>query len=111
MLMTADQVKKALTLAEASELLRGRGGKRPSLGTMRRWANPRRGCRVPGREEPLVLTTVRWGQDILTLPEWVEAFAQARAATPPVAPICRQPRTREAEVRSAAKRLDKAGVK
>ncbi len=112
-MLTPEQIRRALSLAEAAALLRGRGGKRPSLCTVRRWANPRRGCKVPGRPEPVILTTVRCGQDVLTLPEWVEAFSRARVSSRPAQPpaVERPPLARSVAARAAAARLDRAGIK
>ena len=70
----------AIGLSTAAKRMRGRGGKAPSVETVRRWANPRRGCFPQGKGGPrLVLATIRMSGELLTLPEWVEAFERDRA--------------------------------
>jgi len=69
----------ALIGMTAARLMRGRGGRAPSVETVRRWAGPKRGCYPQGRQGPqLVLMTIRMNGELLTLPEWVEAFEEAR---------------------------------
>jgi len=77
--MDAADVKRLISLTEAAKLIRGKGGKRPHVASMRRWANPKRGYRARGSlAAPIVLRTVRIGPDVCTLPEWVEEFERAR---------------------------------
>lgn len=78
---TTDPIDHArlISLAAASHLLRGRGGKAPSIHSMRRWAHPQRGWTAPSGEK-VFLRSVKVGGEILVLPEWVEDFVQARIA-------------------------------
>lgn len=77
---TAD-VKRLISLTEAAKLIRGKGGKRAHVASVRRWADPKRGYRPRGSlAAPVVLRTVRIGPDVCTLPEWVEEFERARLA-------------------------------
>lgn len=112
--MTHDDVKRCIGLKAAAALLRGRGGKPPSLDTVRRWANPRRGYRPRGNYAgpPLVLATCRLGNDLVTLPEWVEEFERRRfqMGTTRVMPT-RTPRQAAAALRRAEEYLDAQGVK
>lgn len=56
-------------------------GKRPNLQQVQRWANPRRGYQPIGKDGPtLVLPTVKVGREYLTMPDWVQWFANARTA-------------------------------
>lgn len=110
--MTVD-VSRMMTLGDAAKLLQGRGNKRPCLETMRRWANPKRGCRVAGNT--VILCTVRVGRDLLTMKEWVEAFDAARIkagirAEIPEAALPRSPAKRKAAHRRAERVLDAAGI-
>jgi hypothetical protein len=102
---------RQLSLTEAAKLLRGRGGKAPSVDTLRRWANPNRGCRVG--ELQLLLPTVRVGGEVLTMPEWVQAFAKMRArlgVRKVLPPVARPARQRAAAQRRATERLKAAGI-
>src|SRR5688572_4306519 len=97
-----------IPLREAARLLRGRGGKAPSLSTLRRWANVREGYKRPGYDgPPVLLRTVRLGQDVLTHPDWVAAFERERLAAGRPAPaelariFPRPERTRLADIRRA----------
>jgi hypothetical protein len=72
---------QAIGLSEAARLVRGRGGRPACVETLRRWANPKRGCRPAGKCGPkLVLKTHKLNNEILTLPQWVREFEQDRAA-------------------------------
>lgn len=70
---------RLITLSAASHLLRGRRGKSPSLWSMRRWCNPKRGWTGPDGNR-IFLRSVKVGGEILLLPEWIEDFEQARIA-------------------------------
>ncbi len=65
----------ALTLIDATKLLRGRRGA-PAYNTVMRWARPNQGYSVGMVRVVLptvLLNGVRW-----TMPAWVRAFEQAR---------------------------------
>lgn len=105
---------KLISLRAACQLLRGRSGRPPNVGTVRRWARHHEGCRPLGASGPVVvLRTVRMNGDILTLPEWVAAFERERLeiGTQGEAPKIVAGRTRAASIRRAEAALDKAGVK
>lgn len=77
--MDAVDTKRLISLTEAAKLIRGKGGKRAHVASVRRWASPKRGYRPRGSlAAPIVLRTVRIGPDVCTLPEWVEEFERAR---------------------------------
>lgn len=109
-----DWMRRAIGLARACELLRGREGRPPALATVRGWARPGEGYRPRGwRGEPVVLRTVVVGRDYLTLPEWVAEFERERLRLgqlarqgPPAAPA----RKAQAMHRRAEAALDEAGV-
>ena len=102
-------------LAAAAKLMRGRGGKPPSIESLRRWANPLRGYRPCGPTGPtLVLQTVKLNGEFLTCERWVREFEAAREragvrAAPPV--LARPARSRAAAHRRAEEALDRAGVR
>lgn len=116
--MTVDvevDLSRAIGLAAAAKLMRGRGGKPPSVESVRRWANPKRGCRPRGKDGPQVLLmTIRVSNELVTLPEWVQAFEAKRAqlglrgAQPAAPPV--SDRTRQAENRRADEVLARAGI-
>ncbi len=104
---------KTITLATAAELLATRGERRPCLETLRRWANPKRGCRVNGVR--LVLCTVRVGRDLLTTAEWVKAFDAERLraglrSEVPEATLPRSPSKRRQGHERATRTLEAAGI-
>lgn len=109
---------RAISLTEAAKLMRGRGGKRPSVETVRRWANPKKGCWPQGRGEgrrQLLLRVVRLNGEMLTSETWVRDFELARArlgARPQPDPRLqlRTPRQREAAQRRARERLARDGI-
>ena len=110
--LTSSQVGRLVSLAEAaaSGWVRGRGGRAPHAKTLQRWADPRKGCKLPGGAA--VLETVRVGRDLLTLHEWCEAFELRRArAGRRVAPPDPDPpgRTRRASRRAAREWLESRG--
>ena len=72
-----EDVVRLMPLRKAAELMRGRDGKPPSIQSVRDWTNPKRGYRAGRRV--LVLWSTRINGEILTLPERVEEFEQARA--------------------------------
>lgn len=107
---------KAIGLADAAKLMRGRGGRAASVETLRRWANEKRGCRPQGPTGPqLVLQTIRLGGELLTTPEWVKAFEMerlrlgVRAGRTMPAPE-RSPAKRERAQKKARKKLQRIGV-
>lgn len=106
---------RAIGMGEAAKLIRGKGGKLGiALDTVRRWANPVKGCKTPGGT--LVLAAVRWSNQLLTLPEWVRAFEDARSRACGLVvtgghSAARPQRARKAAHRRAAEMLDRAGVK
>lgn len=107
---------RAIGLAEAARRMRGRGGRPPSTSTVRRWADPRQGYRPQGHTgQPIVLRTLRVGQDLATLPEWIEEFELSRERLGAVVilplPVRGVPaRTRNAAHRRAEQALDEAGI-
>lgn len=105
-------LSKAISLTEAAKLIRGKGGRPPSVVTLRRWANPRKGCYPQGAGGPcVVLHTVRVSGDILTTREWVEAFERARVkAGDRLASPVRSPRAAKAAHRRAEAELDRKGI-
>lgn len=112
--ITWDTIDRTITLTEAAKLLRMHG-RTPHLGSVRRWADPRRGYRPRGYTGPAaILKTLRVGQAILTLPEWVREFAEERLRLGleqdrPAVPA-RSPRAQAAGHRRAEAELDRAGV-
>lgn len=107
---------KAVSLTEAAKLMCGKGGKHPSVETLRRWANPERGCRPSGPDgDRIVLPTVRLGGELLTMPAWVEWFEQmrvrlgARTVIKPELP--QTPGQRLRAQAQATARLDREGVR
>ena len=104
-------VSQAIGLAEAAKYMRGRGGKKPSVETVRRWCSLTKGCSVGGKV--LILHAVRVNGELLTMPGWVEAFEAERIRMgdrQPQAPLCRTPRQREAGMRRARERLTADGI-
>jgi hypothetical protein len=78
--LSPEDMARAIGMATAAKMMIGRGGKRPSVETLRRWAG--KGCWPQGRGDgkpKLVLMTFRLNGELLTLPEWVEAFEGERA--------------------------------
>lgn len=72
---------RAIDMIDAAKLVRGRGGRRINVQTVRRFANPKRGCKPLGSDGPwLVLPTVWHSGSRLTMPEWVAVFEAARIA-------------------------------
>lgn len=105
--------RRSVGMNEARRMMRGRRGDGASLEVVRRYANPKRGCRPLGKAGPLlVLPAVRVGGELRTMPEWVRAFCRARAVllSRPEAPAARPARGREAAARRAEEALDRAGV-
>lgn len=100
-------LSRAIGLCQASQLMRGKSGQRPAVETVRRWANPKRGCYPAGRSGPrLVLQTHKLNGEILTMPEWVAAFEADRvelslrliqppSAVPPIRPATTKQRERD----------------
>lgn len=108
-------ISRAIGLTEAAKLMRGRGGKSPSVETIRRWANPKKGCWPAGKEGPqLLLRTVRYNGELVTLPEWVQEFERLRVALGLREPLPPSERPRPMRSRMAAHRraeeaLDRMG--
>lgn len=72
--------KTAIGLVAATKLVRGRKGKAVAVETLRRWSNPRKGCRPQGPDGPaLILRTVKLNGECLTTAAWVEEFEAERA--------------------------------
>lgn len=70
--------QRALTLSEATKMMRGRKG-HVHREIALRWANPRRGYRPSGPDGPvLLLPIVKVDGMRLTMPEWVRAFEEMR---------------------------------
>lgn len=110
-------LNRAIGLAKASHQMRGKGGKSPSVETVRRWANPKVGCYPAGKEGVLlVLQTHKLNGEILTMPEWVADFEAARvklSARQVAAPAPRQrsSKKRARDIARAEARLDRAGIR
>jgi hypothetical protein len=108
-------LKRAIGMAKAARLLRSRGGKAPNIETLRRWANPKKGCRPTGADGPkLFLRTVRIGNELLTMPEWVEHFEAERIRQGERQPLPPRPpsnRRRAAESREADRIFAAAGMR
>ena len=66
--------RQALTMADAARLLRGRRGN-PAVAVLRRWASPKRGCRVG--QLVLLFPAIKHGGQLLTMPAWVAAQRRA----------------------------------
>lgn len=67
----------SLDMTGARALLRGRYGS-AALEVVRRYANPRRGCRPMGPDGPMiVLPAVKSGGRLRTMRQWCEAFTRA----------------------------------
>lgn len=107
---------EAMGLAAARKLMRGRGGRPPAVQTVRRWANPARGCYPAGKGGPrVVLQTRKVSGEVLTTAAWVEAFERERAVlgareAPRELPRARSDRRRIRDLRLADEGLDAAGV-
>lgn len=70
---------RALTLREVRERyhFKGRGNRPINLHTLRRWANPKRGFRPAGLDGPtLLLPALLRGNELITMPEWVDWFVK-----------------------------------
>lgn len=114
--MTSFDIHKAINLSKAALLVRGKGGNPITVETLRRWANPKRGCFPAGKEGPrLVLPTHKANGEILVMPDWVTWFEEERARlsergpkpAPAPMPTTKQ---RRREIGRAAKGLDEAGI-
>lgn len=113
---TEFDLSQAIGLTDAAKLMHGRGGKHPSIESVRRWGNPRRGCFPAGKDGPrLLLETRRINGEILTMAAWVAEFEQARArmGVRPVdtRPAPRSSKQRERAYRKAEASLEAKGVK
>jgi hypothetical protein len=105
----------SIDLTQARKLIRGRKGGDASLEVVRRYCNPKRGCRPLGEGGPvIVLAVVKVAGRLRTMPGWVREFCEARAAATarlPPPPTTRSKRSRDAAYRRAEEALDRAGVK
>lgn len=99
---------QALTMTQAAKLIRGRGGRRPHIDVIRRWCNPLKGCMVGERRA--VLRSVRVGGEILTMPQWIEEFQQARVLVYDPRRIPITDKKRAQSVARALARLDAEGI-
>ena len=105
-----------ISMAQAAKMIRGRGNRSVNVETLRRWANPRRGCYPAGPDGPqLLLKTVRISNELITRPVWVEAFEAERlrlGQREQLPPPPREPssRRRAAENRLADEILDRMGI-
>lgn len=104
---------RAITLSAASLLVRGRGGMAACVSVLRRWANPKKGCRPRGADGPVLLfPAVKLGGHYYSLPEWVAKFEAERARLgsgwPEVLPMPRHrsKRSFDAAQRRAAERYN-----
>lgn len=72
-------LNRAIGLADARLLVRGKGGKPIRVETLRRWANPQKGCYPAGPRGPRILFPVhKQNGEVLTLREWIAAFEEER---------------------------------
>jgi hypothetical protein len=72
-------ISEAISLNDARKLMRGRRGRRPSIDTVRRWASLNRGCYPLGPKGPkILLMSIKFNGEVLTHPDWVEAFERRR---------------------------------
>ncbi len=77
--ITRDMLLRAIGMADAAKLMCGERGNPPSRRAVLRWADV--GWRATADARPIVLRSFRRSRDLLTLPEWVEAFERERAAS------------------------------
>jgi len=68
--------EKALSLKACRGRMRGKGGKRPHVETLRRYVTA--GCKLPGGRL-VKLKAVRHAGEWLTMPAWLTDFERARA--------------------------------
>ena len=101
-----------IELTQAAKLMRGRGGRAPSIETLRRWANHKRGCRPLGELGPTIfLRVARVNGYLVTREEWVREFERQRVAIGTREPPQEVPnRERRASIARANARLDRAGI-
>jgi hypothetical protein len=110
-LLESDEI---MGLKAAVPLLRGRGGKPPSVETLRRWASPRHGYWPQGKGNgpPVLLRVVRVGGEMLTCRRWVQEFERERlrrGRRPDPLPSMRSEKKRKAAVKRALEQLAKMG--
>jgi hypothetical protein len=115
--MLCFDLNDAIGLVEAAKLVRGRGGRRVCVDTLRRWASERRGCYPLGKAGPkVVLRTVRVNGELLTTRAWVEEFERERAGAGRLqggGPSVQPPRERRAAQKrheQAERDLDRMGA-
>lgn len=113
--LTLEQWHRAIGMAEAAKLMRGRGGKPPDRSTLKQYADPDAGYRPMGYDgPPVVLRAIRHGQELVTLPEWVEEFMlrQIEVGTPrPKVKVQHETnRGRRSSAKRAQKYLEQQGV-
>lgn len=116
MLSVEFSMSRAIGLTEASHRMRGRGGRPPVVETVRRWANPRCGCFPAGKTGPqLILRTRKVNGEVLTMPEWVDAFERERARLgerqAEEETSLRTTKQRDRELARADRQLDEQGVR
>jgi hypothetical protein len=75
----------AISITQACEMMRGRGGRRVSVQVARRWASPLRGwhCTVDGVGYRMLLPVVKLSGELVTMAEWVRRFELARVRLSP----------------------------
>jgi hypothetical protein len=106
---------EAISLTDASHLMRGRGGKGPAVETVRKWCNPRRGCFPAGKDGPrLVMRSLKINGEVVTTRAWVAEFERERVRlgarqVAEVLPIP-TPKQRKKQQERNAKALDEAGI-
>ncbi len=74
-LATFDEAKAITLRAAANSGRLSQKGRRPSIQMVQRWANRKRGFKPVGLNGPTIyLATVKTARELLTMPEWVDAF-------------------------------------
>ncbi len=76
------------------------------------WCDTTTGWPAPDGSK-IILRSIRWGNTLLTLPEWIEEFERERAASlcpKPMPEASRTERNRRAGHRNAERYLDRHGV-
>lgn len=78
-----DDPTSAITITEATKLMRGRGGKKPHPTEVRRWASHGWKTALRGDDGTVGTWTLRFpmqrlGRELVTLPAWVAWFERMR---------------------------------
>lgn len=108
--------EQALSLRDAAALIRGRGGRPGNLCVLRRFANPKVGCRPAGASGPcIILPTTYYAGCRMLMKQWATAFEEARRriGSGATLPQHRQPTARQqsAAHQRAVEELQRRGVR